>query len=156
MRSSGISVLRDRLGAIDELTVLLDRAIEVQPSLAHQAAFQLADQNVQLPPGGSPRLAARPREPVPRFGKRDEVRAPATAVRRQHRAHAALTIDVRAHDDPLGARDPLEHRFARSHRQAVDRQTQIFDRPTGVMMTICHRLLRLSAFFCPRQMRAPA
>ena len=49
------------------------------------------------------------------------------AVGREHRAHAAVAVDVCARDDPLVAANPVEHRLAGGDRQAVDREAQILD-----------------------------
>ncbi len=70
----------------------------------------------------------RAREAVPRPGEGEEVGAPAAAVGRQHRAHAAVLVHVGADDDPLVVPHALEHRLARCDRHAVDRHPQALDR----------------------------
>ena len=120
--------------------MLCDRAIEIDIGLTQQAGVELADEDVKLAPGGQPRTPTGPCEAVPGLGEREECGTPAGLVRRQHRAHATLAVDVGAHDDPLAALDRLEHRLARGYGQAVDRETQLLQEPGAVMRSICHRL----------------
>jgi hypothetical protein len=126
--------------ATDELTVLLDRAIEVHVGFAQQAGLKLADEDVELAPCCASHAALGFREPVPGLGERQKRRASARLVGHQHRADAAFAVDVGAHDDPLVALNAVEHRLAGGDGQAVDRQTQILDWPGAVMCSICHRL----------------
>jgi hypothetical protein len=128
------------LVAANQFAVLPDSSIQINPGLVHQAALQLADEDVHLAPGGPPRRATGPREPIPGPGEREEVRASSAPVCREHRANTAVAIDVCTGDDPLVASNPVEHRLARGHGQAVDRQTQILDEPAGGITTNCHRL----------------
>jgi len=128
------------MAAADELTVLLHRAIEVDAGLAQQARLQLADQDVQLARAHATHASTDPGEPVPRPRKREEGCGRSVSMCRQHRAHAALAVDVGTGDDPLAAPNPVEHRPARRGRQAVDRQTQVLDESRAVVAASCHRL----------------
>jgi hypothetical protein len=127
--------------------VLLDRTIQIDVGLAHQAVLQLTDEDVQLPPGGTPRTPARPCEPIPGPGEGQKVRPPSAAMGREHRAHSAVAVDVRAHDDPLVTLHSIEHRLAGGHRHAVDREAQVLDEPGGVVTTVCHRLWSAACAF---------
>ena len=72
------------------------------PSASARLASSWAMRILRLTLGGRrgrpPRAA---REAVPRLGEGDEVRAPAGAVRGEHRADAAVAVGVGAHEDPL-------------------------------------------------------
>jgi hypothetical protein len=116
--------------------VLLDCALEIDIGLAQQACLELADQDVELTPGGQSRLAARSREAVPRLGERKERGASSSLMCGEHRAHPAFAVDVCAHDDPLVSFYPVEHRLARWNRQAVDRETEALDEPRARVMAI--------------------
>ena len=69
-----------------------------------------------------------------RANERKSVRPP-QPVRGEHRADAAVAVHVGADDDPLVAAHAGEHRLARCHRQAVDRQAQALDGAAAVAAT---------------------
>ena len=120
--------------------MLADRAIQIEVGLAHQAVPELSDEDLDLARGGSAHAAPRTGEAVPGPGEGQEVRPPPAPVGGEHRAHTALSVDVRADDDPLVALNTFEHRLARGHGKAIDRETQLPDGPRAVMTTICHTL----------------
>jgi hypothetical protein len=120
--------------------MLADRAIQIEVGLAHQAVPQLSDEDLDLARGGLAHPAARAREAVPGLGEGEEVRPPSAAVGREHWAHPALAVDVRADDDPLVTFDAVEHRLASGNGQAIDGETQLPDGPRAVMTRICHTL----------------
>src|SRR5581483_3082048 len=95
----------------------------------------------QLALGGAACLVlalAREGEPVPRLGKRDEVRAPAGSMGGQHRADT-IPVGVGADDDVVRAY-ALEHGDLGVPRQAVDRQTQLLNRRWASPSHRVHRL----------------
>jgi hypothetical protein len=115
------------LALADERLVLDDGPAEVRvTALGEDRGGQVGLERSELAPGRRPRpLGAS--EAIPGAGEGDEARAPAAAMRGEHRAHAASAIGVRPDDDLVRA-DPGQHRLARAQRQAVDGQAQVFDR----------------------------
>ena len=75
--------------------------------------------------GRADRVGARER--VPRPGEGEEARAPAVAVRGQHRADPAAAVRVGPDDDRVGPH-AVEHRPSRGLREAVDCGLQPGDR----------------------------
>jgi hypothetical protein len=124
------------IAAGEQLTVLFDRAVEIDVGLAEQACLELADEDVELTPGGEPGMATCSREPVPGLGERKERGASSGLMSGEHRAHPAFAVNVGAHNDPLVRFDPLEHGLSRRDRQAVDRETQALDEPRASVMAI--------------------
>jgi hypothetical protein len=117
-----------------------------------QARLEVGLEDEQLALGGPARpgvLLAAKGDTVPCLRERDQARAPAGAMRRQHRADA-VGGGVGADDDVV-ARDPLQHRGPGAAGQAVDRLSQVLDgrsapgshslcRPTGERLGHCtHR-----------------
>src|SRR5438132_5104403 len=123
-----------------ELAMLDDRPIEVEVILAHQAALELAREDLELPRGGAPHPPTSACEAVPGPCKGEEVRARSPTVRGEHRAHASAAVHVGARDDALARSQPLEHRAARGCGQAVDRATELIHGLGAGVMTVCHRL----------------
>jgi hypothetical protein len=115
--------------------VLGDRAVELDALLGHQARLELAGEDPQLARSGRARLLGAG-EGVPGAGEGDEARAATVAVRREHRADAALAVAVGA-DDDLVAADALEHRHPRALRQAVDREAEVVERRALHLLTHC-------------------
>jgi hypothetical protein len=107
--------------AVDQIAVLRDRFVEAGSRLAHEAALQLTHEDVQLALGDRAHLPSGAGKPIPGASEREKVGARTPAVRRQHRAHAAVAVDVRAGDDALVRLHAIEHRLARRRRQAIDR-----------------------------------
>ena len=76
-------------------------------------------QRAQLALSGRTRSAARLRVAVPGAREAREAGATAVAMRSEHRADAALAVDVRTDDDPVRLH-ALKHRLSRDQREAVD------------------------------------
>ena len=122
--------------------MLGQRTAEVTLLLAQQAALQLTHEDAELPLGGASRPPASAREAVPSAREREEVGARSPAVRRKHRAHAAVAVHVGAGDDPRVCLYALEHRPACGRWQAVDRATEIVDWSGADVCTLWHTLVR--------------
>src|SRR2546428_11074500 len=101
-----------------ELAMLDDRPIEVELMLAHQAALELAGEDLKLPRGGAPHPPTSAREAVPGPCKREQVRTRSPTVRGEHRTHAAAAVHVGARDDALPGPHPPQHRAARGRGPA--------------------------------------
>ncbi len=114
-------------GGLHARHLVAERA--VAPGQLGQARLQHGAQRAQLPLAGFPGLLARLRVPVPRLGEGGEARPPASAMSRQHRAHAPARRRVRADDDAVLLVDSLEHGDARALGQAVDRVAKLLRRP---------------------------
>jgi hypothetical protein len=107
--------------------VLGHRRAEVVPAVvARQRGLEQVLEHPQLAQRGGPDVVGA-REAVPRAGEREEARAAAVAVRREHRADAAGAVGVGADDDRVAA-DALEHRPPRVLGEAVDCGSQPADR----------------------------
>ena len=98
--------------ALEQRAVLGDRARKLRRGILEQARLQVRDQHAKLAPARAARTAPGTGEAVPGVREREEIGAPAAAVRREHRADAAFAVDVRADDDRLPLRDARQHRFA--------------------------------------------
>jgi hypothetical protein len=130
--------LRGKLPS-EQLSVGGDRALQIELGGREQAALQLPGEDRYL---ACSRVAsaAGAREAIPRAREREKVGARATAVRREHGAHAAASVDVGAGDDRLSCLHALEHRGAGRRGQAVDRAAKLVDRCGAFAVTLCHRL----------------
>jgi hypothetical protein len=120
--------------------VVFDRLVELQPVRLREAVFELGHEDAQLARRRLPAGLSGACEAVPRSRERQEIGALAAAVGREHRADAAVIVDVRADNHALVAAHAREHRFARGSRHAVDRQAQALDCIGGVAAAISHRL----------------
>jgi hypothetical protein len=88
------------------------------------ARLQHRGERMQLTIGGRPRTPAGAGVAIPGVSEAREAGAAAVAVSGEHRAHAALPVRVRAHDDSVRL-DAREHRLARFERKAVDGSAEV-------------------------------
>src|ERR1700691_1882791 len=128
-----VAFLGDQLlpATIEQFAMREDRPREIRRGVLQQARLQVRDEHPELARTRAPRTATGAGEAIPGAREGQEVGAPAAAVRGEHRADAAFAVDIRADDDWLPVAYAVEHRLARTHRQAVDRAAQLLDQPSA-------------------------